>query len=129
MKNGAGFCGSIGAGATAIRGAVAPCGACRIPEIHRLLSGMTDLAVYPTASRFREDVSCGVRDATMGRPDEVVFPVRRIHPETGGWFHHCSPNNGAAMWNIIINLIYEQSSERYLSEAFSAEARARRRAA
>ena len=26
------------------------------------------------------------------------------------------------MWNIIINLIYEQSCERYLSEAFSVEA-------
>ena len=28
------------------------------------------------------------------------------------------------MWNIIINLIYEQSCERYLSEAFSVEAQA-----
>ena len=30
------------------------------------------------------------------------------------------------MWNIIINLIYEQSCERYLSEAFSVEAEAHR---
>ena len=30
-------------------------------------------------------------------------------------------NNGAAMWNIIINLIYEQSYERFLSEALSVE--------
>ena len=29
------------------------------------------------------------------------------------------------MWNIIINLIYEQSCERYLSEAFSVEASSR----
>jgi len=65
----------------------------------------------------------------MGRPDEVVFPVRRIHPETGGWFHRCLPNNGATMWNIIINLIYEQSCERYLSEAFSVEAQAHQRSA
>jgi len=42
VEDGAGFCGSIGEGATAIRGAVAPCGACRIPEIHRLLSGITE---------------------------------------------------------------------------------------
>ena len=26
------------------------------------------------------------------------------------------------MWNVIIDLIYEQSCERYLSEAFSVEA-------
>jgi hypothetical protein len=34
-------------------------------------------------------------------------------------------NEGGAMWNVIINLIYEQSCERYLSEAFSVEAQAR----
>ena len=28
------------------------------------------------------------------------------------------------MWNVIINLIYEQSCERYLSEAVSVEAQA-----
>ena len=33
------------------------------------------------------------------------------------------------MWNIIINLIYEQSCERYLSEAFSVEAQAHQRSA
>ena len=55
------------------------------------------------------------------RPDEVVFPVRRRHPETNRWFNRISPSNGAAMWNIIINLIYEQSYERYLFEALSIE--------
>ena len=61
----------------------------------------------------------------MGRPDEVVFPVRRIHAETYGWFDYSTSNEGGAMWNVIINLIYEQSCERYLSEAFSVEAQAR----
>ena len=40
-----------------------------------------------------------------------------------------SPNKGVAMWNIIINLIYQQSCERYLSEAFSIESQAHRRSA
>jgi len=35
--------------------------------------------------------------------------------------------NGVAMWNVIINLIYEQSCERYLSEALSVEAKAQER--
>jgi hypothetical protein len=39
------------------------------------------------------------------------------------------PSRGVAMWNIIINLIYEQSCERYLSEAFSVEAQAHQRSA
>jgi hypothetical protein len=52
-----------------------------------------------------------------------------MHPETNRWFDDPSPSRGAAMWNIIINLIYEQSCERYLSEAFSVEAQADQRSA
>jgi hypothetical protein len=48
-------------------------------------------------SRFREDISCGVRDVTMGRPDEVVFPVRRMHAETSRWCDEGSPNDGAVV--------------------------------
>jgi hypothetical protein len=33
------------------------------------------------------------------------------------------------MWSVIINLIYEQSCERYLSEAFSVQTEAHRRVA
>jgi hypothetical protein len=34
----------------------------------------------------------------MGRPDEVVFPVRRMHAETSRWFDDCLPNDsGVAM--------------------------------
>ena len=62
-----------------------------------------------------------VRNVPTGRPDEVVFPVRRIHPETNRWFDDLLPSRGVAMWNIIINLIYEQSYERFLSEALSVE--------
>jgi hypothetical protein len=48
-------------------------------------------------SRFREDVSCGVRDVTMGRHDEVVFPVRRMHAETSRWCDEVSPNDGGVV--------------------------------
>jgi hypothetical protein len=46
---------------------------------------------------------------------------------TGGLM--ISRQAGVRPWNIIINLIYEQSCERYLSEAFSVEAQADQRSA
>jgi hypothetical protein len=48
-------------------------------------------------SRFREDVSCGVRDVTIGRPDEVVFPVRRIRAETSRWCDEGSPSDSGVI--------------------------------
>jgi uncharacterized membrane protein len=58
---------------------------------------------------------------SFSRSDECTLK------RTGGLM--ISPSRGAAMWNIIINLIYEQSCERYLSEAFSVEAQVDQRSA
>jgi hypothetical protein len=52
--------------------------------------------------------------------DEAVFLSRRRHPETNRWFGF-TKQRGSAMWDIIINLIYEQSCESYLAEAQSVQ--------
>lgn len=53
----------------------------------------------------------------LDRLDEVVSSVRRRPPETNRWFDLSLEITGAAMWNLIINLIYERSCERYRLEA------------
>ena len=46
----------------------------------------------PRLRRSREDASWGARDVTVGRRDEVVFPVRRRRPETNRWFNRLTAN-------------------------------------
>jgi hypothetical protein len=48
--------------------------------------------------------------------DEAIFLVPRKQPETYGWSDGLTKLTGCAMWDIIINLIYEQSCESYLAE-------------
>jgi len=59
----------------------------------------------------------------LDRPDEAIFFARRRHTETNRWFDGCIKQRGAVMWDIIINLIYQQSCESYLAEAQRVENR------
>jgi hypothetical protein len=63
----------------------------------------------------------GSATTQLAPPDEAIFLVPRKQPETYQWSDGITKQQGAAMWDMIINLIYEQSCESYLAEAQSVQ--------
>jgi hypothetical protein len=57
--------------------------------------------------------------APQGRniSDETVFLLQRSPPETNRWSDTTVEQRGTAMWDIIINLIYQRSCENYFAAA------------
>jgi hypothetical protein len=72
-------------------------------------------------SRTSWQKPAGSTTTQLAALDEAVFLSRRRHPETNRWFDGFTKQRGSAMWDIIINLIYEQSCESYLAEAKSVQ--------
>jgi hypothetical protein len=63
----------------------------------------------------------GSATTQLAHPNEAILSTRRRPPETNRWFDDFSKQRGSAMWDIIINLIYELSCESHLAEAQSVQ--------